>query len=89
MLVRRWQSADGRKKTAQVVVSQRKVDEFLTELHGDASGGHLGANKIMDKVRQRYYWLRLRRRREMVPTVRRLCRQSMSQDQESGLYAPI
>jgi len=60
VLVRRWQSADGRKKTAQVVVSQRKVDEFLTELHGDASGGHLGANKTMDKIRQRYYWLRLR-----------------------------
>jgi hypothetical protein len=69
VLVRRWESADGRKKTAQVVVPQSKVEEVLTELHGGASGGHLGANKTMNKVRQRYYWLRLR------DDVERWCRQ--------------
>jgi len=69
VLVRHWESTDGRKKTAQVVVPQSKVDEVLTELHGGASGGHLGANKTMDKVRQRYYWLRLR------DDVERWCRQ--------------
>jgi len=69
VLVRHWESADWRKKTAQVVVPQSKVDEVLTELHGGASRGHLGANKIMDKVRQRYYWLRSR------DDVGRWCRQ--------------
>jgi hypothetical protein len=31
---------------------------MLTELHGGLSGGHLGVNKTLSKVRQRDYWLR-------------------------------
>ena len=69
VLVRHWESADGKKKTAQVIVPRSKVDEILTELHGGTSGGHLGANKTLDKIRQRYYWLRLR------DDVERWCRQ--------------
>ena len=68
VLVRHWESAGG-KKTAQVVVSQSKVDEVLTKLLGGASGGQRGANKTMDRVRQRYYWLLLR------DDVERCCRQ--------------
>jgi len=34
--------------------------EDLAEMHGCKSGGHLGVNKTIDKVRQRYYWLHLR-----------------------------
>jgi hypothetical protein len=69
VLVHHWESADGRKKMAQVLVSQTKVDEVLTELHSCTSGGHLGPNKTMDRVRQCYYWLRLR------DDVGRWCRQ--------------
>ena len=54
-LVRHWESSDGKKKTAQVIVPRSKVDEILTELHGGTSGGHLGANKTIDKIRQRFY----------------------------------
>jgi hypothetical protein len=36
------------------------VKEALAEMHGDTSGRHLGTNKTIDKVRQRYYWLHLR-----------------------------
>jgi hypothetical protein len=43
--------------TAQVVIPRSKVKNVLTEMHGGPSGGHLGVNKTLDKVRQRYYWL--------------------------------
>jgi hypothetical protein len=32
----------------------------LAKLHGGPSGGHLGVNKTLNKVRQRYYWLQAR-----------------------------
>ena len=69
VLVRHWESADGKKKTAQVVVPQSKVDQIVAELHGGTPVGHFGANKTMDKIRQRYYWLRLS------DDVERFCRQ--------------
>jgi cell division protein FtsI/penicillin-binding protein 2 len=51
VLVRDWESSDRKKKTAQVVVSQSKVDEVLTGLHKGTSGGYLRANKTMDRIR--------------------------------------
>jgi hypothetical protein len=57
VLERHWESAGGRTKTAQIILPRSKVKEVLTELHGGPSGGHLGVNKTMDKIRQRYYWL--------------------------------
>jgi hypothetical protein len=36
------------------------VKELPAVFHGGSLGGHLGVNKIVDKVRQRYYWLRSR-----------------------------
>ena len=50
-------------------ITQGKVKEVLTEMHGGKSGGNLGASKTMDKVRQRNYWLHLR------SDVERWCRQ--------------
>jgi hypothetical protein len=60
MLEYHWESADGKKRTAQIVIPHGKVKEVLVEMHGGTSGGHLGTNKTIDKVRQRYYWLHLR-----------------------------
>jgi hypothetical protein len=59
LLVRHWESADG-KKTAQVVISHNRVKKVLMEIHGGSSGGYFGTNKTIEKVRQRYYWLHLR-----------------------------
>jgi hypothetical protein len=59
VLVQQWESADG-KKMAQVVIPHSKVKEVLTEMQGSTSGGHVGVNKTIDKVRQRYYCLHLR-----------------------------
>jgi hypothetical protein len=60
VLERLWESVDRRTKTAQVVIPRSKVKDVLTEMHGGPSGGHLGVNKTIDKVRQRYYWLHSR-----------------------------
>jgi hypothetical protein len=60
ILIHCWESINGRKKTLQIIVSRSKVKEVLEKMHGGSSGGHLGANKTLDKVRQRYYWVNLR-----------------------------
>ena len=59
MLVRHWESTDGKKKTAQVVIPHSKVKEVFAEMRGGTSGGRLGVNETIDKVRQPYYWLHL------------------------------
>jgi hypothetical protein len=53
-LERHWGSADGRSKIAQIVLRRSRVNDMLTELHGGPAGGHLGVNKTLDNVRQRY-----------------------------------
>jgi len=53
VLGRHLESVDGKKELAQ-------VKEVTTEMRGGISGGHLGTNKTIDKVRKRYYWLHLR-----------------------------
>jgi hypothetical protein len=50
-----WESANGRSRIAQIVLPQSRVKDVLTELHGGSSGGHLGVNKTLNKVRQQYY----------------------------------
>jgi hypothetical protein len=59
VLVRHWESEDG-KRTAQVVIPRNRVKEVLTEMHGGTSGEHLGVNKRIERARQRYYLLQLR-----------------------------
>jgi hypothetical protein len=60
ILERNWESTNGRSKTAQIVIPRSRVQDVLTELHGGPSGGHLGVNKTLNKVRQRFYWLQAR-----------------------------
>jgi hypothetical protein len=43
-----------------MVLPHSKVKEVLVEVHREPSRGHLGVNKILDKIRQRYYWLHSR-----------------------------
>jgi hypothetical protein len=56
-------------QAAQIATLHNRVKEILVEIHRGTTGGHLGANKTVDKVRQHYYWLYLRGNIEMVPTV--------------------
>jgi len=56
---RHWESADGKKKTVQIVIFHSKAKEVLAKMTGGRSGGHLGTHKTIDKFRQRYCWLHL------------------------------
>jgi hypothetical protein len=60
LLDRHWESADGRTKAAQAVVPESKLKKVLAELLGGPSGDHLGINKTLAKIRQRYNWLHSR-----------------------------
>jgi hypothetical protein len=82
ILQRNWESANGRSQVDQIVIPRSSVEDVLTELHGGPSG-HLGVNKTLINVRQRYYWLQGKKRfREMVTTVRCLCSKSWPPDQK-------
>jgi len=52
MLESHSESADGN-KMAKIVNPRSKVKEVLADIQGGTSGGHLGANRTIDKVRKR------------------------------------
>ena len=45
---------------ARLVVPQRLARDILTKLHNSPVGGHLGIKKTLEKVRQRFYWVKQR-----------------------------
>ena len=57
ILVRRWESNDGGKIDWRIVLPRTLRPEILTELHDSPTAGHLGMNKLLLKVKQRYYWV--------------------------------
>ncbi|UYV61028.1 hypothetical protein LAZ67_1003178, partial [Cordylochernes scorpioides] len=57
LLKRIWESADGKSKTMQLVVPKVQVPSVLREIHGGVSGAHFGINKMLKKVRERFYWV--------------------------------
>ncbi|UYV66777.1 K02A2.6-like [Cordylochernes scorpioides] len=57
LLKRIWESADGRSKTMQLVVPKVQVPNVLREIHDGVSGAHFGINKMLKKVRERFYWV--------------------------------
>lgn len=56
LLKRAWESPDGKQIRMQLLVPKKRVKMLLTEMHGGISGGHLGINKTIEKVRHRFYW---------------------------------
>jgi hypothetical protein len=52
ILERHWESVESRSKIEQRVLLWSRVNEVPTELHGGPSGGHLGVNKTLNKVRK-------------------------------------
>jgi len=56
VLVRRFESVDGRSEVWQVVLPQKLRDEFLALAHGGMTGGHLGQRKTAAAVQARAYW---------------------------------
>lgn len=56
VLKRRWESVNGKSERLQIVVPRSKRKEILQEYHNNYSGGHLGINKTIDKIRRQFYW---------------------------------
>lgn len=56
-LYRTWESEDGKESKDLIVVPRSRISEVLQELHNGPSGGHLGVNKTVEKVKQRFYWI--------------------------------
>eukprot|EP00057_Strongylocentrotus_purpuratus_P018268 XP_011672742.1 PREDICTED: protein NYNRIN-like [Strongylocentrotus purpuratus] len=59
VLVRRWESSDGKEISWKVVLPHSLRHTVLTELHSSKTACHLGVNKLLHKVQQRYYWVGL------------------------------
>jgi hypothetical protein len=51
MLERHCEVAGGRSQTAQIVLRRSRVNDALTELRGEPSGGHMDVNKTLNKLR--------------------------------------
>lgn len=60
VLKRKWESPDGQQHRMQLLLPRSRVKEVLAELHEGATGGHLGVNKTLAKVRERFYWMHAR-----------------------------
>ena len=56
ILKRRFESADGKKESWQVIIPKTLREEFLKTIHGGMSGGHLGLKKTSAAIQQRAYW---------------------------------
>ena len=53
---RQFQNTDGTPEILQLVIPQCLREEVLQELHSGLVGGHLGEDKMMARLRERFYW---------------------------------
>ena len=55
VLVRTWYD-DEKSQIKQIVVPKSRCAELIHFLHDIPTGGHLGAEKTLEKIRQSFYW---------------------------------
>ncbi|GBM69539.1 Transposon Ty3-I Gag-Pol polyprotein [Araneus ventricosus] len=60
VLYRKWESDDGSSCRWQLILPKSRIQEVLRETHDSASGGRFGVMKTLSKIRERFYWDRLR-----------------------------
>ena len=56
VLCRRFETSDGSHSIAQLVVPKALREEVLSDLHEGTVGGHLGVDKILARLKERFYW---------------------------------
>ncbi|GBM65602.1 hypothetical protein AVEN_164711-1 [Araneus ventricosus] len=57
---RKWEGDDGSFCRWQLILLKSRIQDVLRETHDSASGGHFGVMKSLSKIRERFYWDRLR-----------------------------
>ncbi|KAJ8912158.1 hypothetical protein NQ315_006122 [Exocentrus adspersus] len=57
LLKRVWESPDGKERNYQTILPRKRVPEVLQAVHSGVGGSHIGINKTLNKVRERFYWL--------------------------------
>ena len=50
---------DGPETTLRAVVPRAARQEIIELAHGSAAGGHFGVQKTVDKIKQRFHWLKI------------------------------
>ena len=56
VLCRRWESEAGDEVRWQFVIPSNLRNDILHELHTRETAGHLGVNKTLERVKERFYW---------------------------------
>ncbi|GBM12089.1 hypothetical protein AVEN_220938-1, partial [Araneus ventricosus] len=59
-LYRKWENDDGSSCQWQLILPRSRIQEVLQETHDSSSGGHFGIMKTLRRIRERFYWDRLR-----------------------------
>ncbi|GFT49814.1 retrovirus-related Pol polyprotein from transposon 412 [Trichonephila clavipes] len=60
VLYRKFESEDGKTFRWQLVLPRSRIPEVLKELHGNPTGGHFGVMKTLHRVRERFFWGKVR-----------------------------
>ena len=61
VLQRRWESCDGNVAFWQTVVPVKMRAELVREAHGGNASGHFGVRKTLGRLKQRVYWVGMRK----------------------------
>ena len=56
MLCRRFETSEGTSAVTQTIIPEALREEMLTDLHEGALGGHLGIDKTLACLKNRFYW---------------------------------
>ncbi|GFW36318.1 retrovirus-related Pol polyprotein from transposon 412 [Trichonephila clavipes] len=60
VLYRKFESEDGKTFRWQLVLPRSRIPEVLKELHGSPTGGYFGVMKTLHRVRERFFWGKVR-----------------------------
>ncbi|GFT61666.1 retrovirus-related Pol polyprotein from transposon 412 [Trichonephila clavipes] len=60
VLYRKFESEDGKTFRWQLLLPRSRIPEVLKELHGSPTGGHFGVMKTLHRVRERFFWGKVR-----------------------------